>query len=1158
MSSSMSVALGSQRLATPSGPVVLDVVTREGERYLRMAAPDRLPPFFMNVVSDGDGWLFASSQGALAAGRVHPDRALFPYQTVDKILARPDSAGPLSVFLVEQRGSWRRWEPWQASGSAYRLERVLLKHVVGTELIFEETNLDLGLRFSCAISSCASFGLVRSCCLEALGERPVRVRYLDGWHQLIAPGITTYHTNNFSFLALAYLRHDLQPGSQLGIFTLNAAISDRPYAAESLRAAAAWSLGHRRPTVLLSTQQLEAFRNGQRVQTEREVRGDYGAYLVADEVRVSARRPHAWLTVADTWLDHAALVELDARLRAPARLWREVKSAVMANTENVRQRMAAADGLQASADELACVHHFANVLYNGMRGGVFIDGYRFPTADFMTFLGQRNRALARRHRARFAREPETMDLARLRQLAVASQDVNLQRLAGEYLPLTFSRRHGDPSRPWNRFAIHVRDEGGRPIYNYQGNWRDIFQNWEGLSLSYPGWLESMITAFLNASTADGYNPYRIGRDGIDWEVEDPQDAWSHIGYWGDHQIIYLLRLLEGLEKFEPGRLGERWRVAAYASAQIPYRIKPLASLLKNPRETITFDDEQHRTLLARAEREGGDGRLLHDAKGNLHLVTLAEKLLVPVLVKLTNLVPEGGIWLNTQRPEWNDANNALAGWGLSVVTVAHLRRYVDFLAGVARRAGDEPVPLTAPTAQLLAEVTTELARLRKAPRRGWNPRQRYQALLALGRAGERHRRAVYDGRFEKRVDVPASKLADFAEVARAVVDATLLANRRSDGLFHSYNVLHVKEEQAHLEYLSPMLEGQVAVLGSTLLTPTEAADVLGVLRRSDLYRADQHSYLLYPDRVLPTFLTRNTLPGHALRKVPLLAELVRAGDRTLMVRDRKGALHFQADLRNASDLRERLEALALDTRWSAAAKRDGEAVLDLWEESFHHRAFTGRSTTFFMFEGLGSVYWHMISKLLLAVQENYQAARDQGSRPAARRLARAYYDIQSGLGYRKTPAQYGAFPTDPYSHTPRGRGAQQPGMTGQVKEELFTRWGELGVQVVQGRLGFGPTLLRAGEFSATPMHFRYYDVGGRARNWKLPAHSLAFTVCQVPVCYTCAPAQRTIVHYRDGTQKVVTTGLLDAEDSRSIFARNGAIQRVMVQVADASRLAGQI
>lgn len=1153
MSSHMSVALGKQRLANRTEPVGLDVVTREGQRYLRMSSMDRLTPFFMNVVSDGDGWLFASSQGALAAGRVHPDRALFPYQTVDKILARPDSAGPLSVFLVEQGGSWRLWEPWQASGSAYRLERVLLKHVVGTELIFEETNLDLGLRFSWSISSCAPFGLVRTCRLEALGNRPVRVRYLDGWHQLIAPGITTYHTNNFSFLALAYLRHDLQPRSQLGIFTLNAAISDRPYAAESLRAAAAWSLGHRQPTVLLSTRQLDAFRRGQRVVAEPEVRGDFGAYLVADEVRVTARRPHTWLTVADTWLDHAALVELDARLRAPTRLWREVKSAVIANTENVRQRMAAADGLQTSADELACVHHFANVLYNGMRGGVFSDGYRFPTADFLTFLRQRNRALHRRHRSRFARQPETMDLARLRELAEASQDVNLQRLAGEYLPLTFSRRHGDPSRPWNWFAIHVRDEQGKPLYNFQGNWRDIFQNWEGLALSYPGWLESMIAVFLNASTADGYNPYRIGRDGIDWEVEDPHDAWSHIGYWGDHQVIYLLRLLEGLEKFEPGRLGERWRVASYASAQIPYRIKPLANLLKNPRESITFDAEQHRALLARAAREGADGRLLHDAKGNLHLVTLAEKLLVPVLVKLTNLVPEGGIWLNTQRPEWNDANNALAGWGLSVVTVAHLRRYLDFLAGVARRAGEEAVPLTAPTAQLLADVTAELTRLQKVPSRGWTARQRYASMLALGRAGERHRRAVYDGRFEKRVDVPAASFPAFAEIARAVVDDTLRANRRSDGLFHSYNVLHVKDEQAHLEYLSPMLEGQVAVLGSTLLAPSEAADMLGVLRRSDLYRADQHSYLLYPNRVLPAFLARNTLPGNAPRKAPLLAELVRAGDRTLVVRDRKGALHFQADLRNATDLHERLEKLARDARWAAAVKRDGETVAELWEETFHHRAFTGRSTTFFMFEGLGSVYWHMVSKLLLAAQENYQAAQVQGNRKAARALAKAYYDIQAGLGYRKTPVQYGAFPTDPYSHTPQGRGAQQPGMTGQVKEELFTRWGELGVQVEAGRLGFRPTLLRRNELSATPEVFRYYDVGGRASSWSLPAHSLAFTVCQVPVCYTCGSENRMIVKYRDGTRKVVPDGLLDAADSNSIFSRTGAIQRVILHLGDAPR-----
>ena len=55
-----------------------------------------------------------------------------------------------------------------------------------------------------------------------------------------------------------------------------------------------------------------------------------------------------------------------------------------------------------------------------------------------------------------------------------------ERLVLDYLPLTFSRRHGDPSRPWNKFSIRVRDAAGRRVVSYQGNWRDIFQNWEAL------------------------------------------------------------------------------------------------------------------------------------------------------------------------------------------------------------------------------------------------------------------------------------------------------------------------------------------------------------------------------------------------------------------------------------------------------------------------------------------------------------------------------------------------------------------------------------------------------------------------------------------------------------------------------------------------------
>jgi hypothetical protein len=71
--------------------------------------------------------------------------------------------------------------------------------------------------------------------------------------------------------------------------------------------------------------------------------------------------------------------------------------------------------------------------------------------------------------------------------------------------------------------------------------------------------------------------------------------------------------------------------------------------------------------------------------------------------------------------------------------------------------------------------------------------------------------------------------------------------------------------------------------------------------------------------------------------------------------------------------------------------------------------------------------------------------------------------VRDGLGYRKSAADWGAFPADPYSHTPGEGGAQQPGMTGQVKEEILTRWGELGLRMRRGRVHFDPVLLDAAE-----------------------------------------------------------------------------------------------
>ncbi|MEY4384928.1 MAG: hypothetical protein RLY20_211 [Verrucomicrobiota bacterium] len=1107
-----------------------------GEPFVGITDVNAMPPFLMSIVSDGNVWTFLGSNGAFTSGRGDADHALFPYRTADKILAQPCGTGARTHLLVERDGGSALWEPWLGDAGLYRLRRHLFKSQLGTSAVFEEINEDLQLAITWTLTSSDKFGLVRFCELRNLGSQPVRVRYLDGFHQLLPAGVGQDLFERYSYLAAAYMRHECTNG--LGIYTLNSGITDRAEPCEMLRVAAAWSYGHQNPVVLLSDRQIAAFRHGQAVTPETEVRGVFGAHLVCAATEISPDGAHEWFAVADTGLDHSALIQLRQQLAAPDALAEALRADVIATRDALRARIAAADGLQQTQDP-ASPHHFANVLFNCMRGGTLPDGYRFPVADLAAFLSVRNKHIYARHAAWLKSLPAQLDLAAAHTSAEATGDAHLVRLVREYLPITFSRRHGDPSRPWNRFSIRTRDEAGRTIYDYQGNWRDIFQNWESLAQSYPLCLESMIAVFLNASTADGYNPYRITRAGIDWEVEDPHDPWSHIGYWGDHQIIYLLRLLESLEDYAPSRLAQELNQRRFAYARVPYEIKSFAELLGNPRHGIRFNTTLHKELLARAAEIGNDAKLLADDNGEVRLVSLGEKLLVPLLAKLSNLVPGGGIWLNTQRPEWNDANNALAGWGLSMVTVGYLRRYLGFLERVLATSG-ETVWLSPAVEKFGQEICAALGNFNTS-----DDVVRLKTLTALGGAGENHRAAVYQGKLGEPRPVALAEIRRWLAAATHAVEETLKANRRADGTFHSYNLLELTGSAARVRHLNLMLEGQVAVLSSGLLSPTEALALFRALRKSDLFRADQHSYLLYPDRLVTPFLERNQWPADWQSKVPAIATLVKQGDRTVITVDASGAAHFNGDLTNAATLEARLAKLPT----GATSEAERTVLLQIWEGVFQHSEFTGRSGAMFAFEGLGSIYWHMIAKLLLAAEECHRAAVASGA-PAEviAGLRDAYYDIRRGLGFTKSPEVYGAFPTDPYSHTPRHLGAQQPGMTGQVKEEILTRRAELGVRVERGQLVFAPTLLCRSEFSSKPQAFTYVDVNGAAQTLNLPAHSLAFTCCQVPVSYVIGNEFTITVTSRDGQTRTVRGARLSADDSTAIFTRTGEITRLSVTI----------
>ncbi|HTM46835.1 MAG TPA: hypothetical protein VL137_17890, partial [Polyangiaceae bacterium] len=828
----------------------------------------------------------------------------------------------------------------------------------------------------------------------------------------------------------------------------------------------------------------------------------------------------------------------------------EIAADISSGERELLRILGASDGLQVGEDRRITAHHLANVLFNDMRGGVFAEGYQVERDDFVSFLGERNRVVQRRVLPDLQALPAATNLSALVDLAAAKKDADLQRLVLEYLPITFSRRHGDPSRPWNRFNIRVKGEHGQRLLNYEGNWRDIFQNWEALCFSYPAFLPSVIAKFVNASTVDGFNPYRVSRHGVDWEVPEPHDPWANIGYWGDHQIIYLLRLIEWADRFQPGKLGQLLGTACFSYADVPYRIKPYADLLKDPKSSIVFDREHHRKVEARERELGSDGRLLPAANGAVLQVNLAEKLLVPALSKLSNFVMGAGIWLNTQRPEWNDANNALVGYAASMVTLYQLRRYLAHLEQMLTPKAAEEIALSSEVAQWLKDLHAAYAQSEAVLTRPSATDAERKALLdATGSVFGRYRERVYASGFSGQQKVPVKDVIAWSKLCLRFVDHSIAGAKRDNGLYDAYNLLQVSEGGIGVRRLYDMLEGQVAALGSGSLGSQEVATVLQKMEQGPLYRKDQHSYLLYPVRQLPSYLERNRVPNEWAQKSALVQALHQAGDHRLFTQDGTSVWHLNSGFTNAKDVQAALDALTNDSRFAALVNKERESVLDLYESLFRHAEFTGRSGTMYGYEGLGCIYWHMVAKLLLAVEEVALQAPAQ-DRAA---LAAAYYRVRDGLCFNKSPAEYGAFPMDPYSHTPPFAGAQQPGMTGQVKEVVLARFAELGVQVRGGLLSFEPALLQAAEFLVKPSKFEYLAADGNFTTVALSAGELGFTYCQVPVIYRVA--DKATITVRRGMQAVQSdSSTLNAVDSAAVFSRNGAITEIRVDVPKAALL----
>jgi hypothetical protein len=176
----------------------------------------------------------------------------------------------------------------------------------------------------------------------------------------------------------------------------------------------------------------------------------------------------------------------------------------------------------------------------------------------------------------------------------------------------------------------------------------------------------------------------------------------------------------------------------------------------------------------------------------------------------------------------------------------------------------------------------------------------------VGIAGSLHRYLVYKGLSGDKTGIQKSDLIGFLTLVQQYIDHSIGVNKRKDKMYNAYNLITLKPDAISISYLNEMLEGQVAVLSSGMLSPQEAIEILDAMKTSALYRADQESYMLYPAKQLPGFLQKNNIPEGEIKNSRLLSELIRTGDKSVIALDEKGKFHFSGIFRNAGNLKQAL------------------------------------------------------------------------------------------------------------------------------------------------------------------------------------------------------------------------------------------------------------
>ena len=354
-----------------------ELVQLNNETFYKISNSHAMRPFFMTIVSDSNHWMFISSNGGLTAGRKNAEFSLFPYYTDDKINQLAETTGCKSIFRIFKDDKNQLWEPFsERQAGIYEITRNVYKNCYGNKIIFEEINKDLEVTFKYEWNSSDEYGFVRKATLQNNSSKDIKIAILDGIQNVLPYGVGSDLQGIRSNLVDAYKKCELEQEVGLGIYALSAIIVDKAEPSEALKANLVWSLGLENPTYLLSSSQLDCFRNGYPLNQEVDVKAEKGAYFMNAEISLSANNEKSWLQVANVNQTVSDVIALSEKIKNNNNLEDELQASIDEGTKNLINLAAASDGLQLSDDPLINMRHFSNTLFNIMRGGIFDDNYK--------------------------------------------------------------------------------------------------------------------------------------------------------------------------------------------------------------------------------------------------------------------------------------------------------------------------------------------------------------------------------------------------------------------------------------------------------------------------------------------------------------------------------------------------------------------------------------------------------------------------------------------------------------------------------------------------------------------------------------------------------------------------------------------------------------